>query len=150
MLHPGAELQAGPTADLETVSALDEPLAWAELHFHPGAGWESTGPGQQYRLNLMCVGQPGRSGGEGDHGIAQPDRMNRERYSAPPRKFFYLLEQIGYTVQKHVPVATQWLHGPKMEKACYLLNSRLSICSLVGRAGVEPTTNGLKVRCSTN
>ena len=38
-------------------------------------------------------------------------------------------------------------------KARYIFSSRLSICSkgiLVGRAGVEPTTNGLKVRCSTN
>jgi hypothetical protein len=35
-------------------------------------------------------------------------------------------------------------------KACYLLNSRLCISVLVGRAGFEPATNGLKVRCSTN
>jgi hypothetical protein len=44
-------------------------------------------------------------------------------------------------------------NGLIMKKACYLFNSRLSICRkayLVGCAGVEPTTNGLKVRCSTN
>jgi hypothetical protein len=30
-----------------------------------------------------------------------------------------------------------------------LLRSANSLNLLVGRAGVEPTTNGLKVRCST-
>jgi hypothetical protein len=41
----------------------------------------------------------------------------------------------------------------KMKKARYLLNSGLSMAEaglVVGCAGVEPTTNGLKVRCSTN
>ena len=40
-----------------------------------------------------------------------------------------------------------------MKKARYLFSSELSIAEkayLVGPAGVEPTTNGLKVRCSTN
>ncbi len=39
------------------------------------------------------------------------------------------------------------------KKACYRLSSRLFNAHkayLVGCAGVEPTTNGLKVRCSTN
>ena len=41
----------------------------------------------------------------------------------------------------------------RKRKACYCLNSRLANAGkayLVGPAGVEPTTNGLKVRCSTN
>jgi hypothetical protein len=41
----------------------------------------------------------------------------------------------------------------KNKKARYLFSSGLFIANkacLVGPAGVEPTTNGLKVRCSTN
>ena len=45
--------------------------------------------------------------------------------------------------RKHVPVATWWLHDPESKKACYLLNSKLSLCSLVGRHGLEPWTKGL-------
>jgi hypothetical protein len=40
--------------------------------------------------------------------------------------------------------------APENKKPCYRLDSRVFIPYLVGRAGVEPTTNGLKVRCSTN
>lgn len=36
------------------------------------------------------------------------------------------------------------------QKSRYNFNSCSGLYSLVGRAGVEPTTNGLKVRCSTN
>ena len=53
-------------------------------------------------------------------------------------------------IGRHRPCA---LTGATSEKAHYVLSSRLfSPCKgkLVGRAGVEPTTNGLKVRCSTN
>jgi hypothetical protein len=44
-------------------------------------------------------------------------------------------------------------YGPKREKACYCLDSRLSVFHLgymVGRGRLELPTNGLKVRCSTN
>jgi hypothetical protein len=37
----------------------------------------------------------------------------------------------GYTVQKHVLVATWWLHRAQKEKAHYLLNSGLSFVYLV-------------------
>jgi hypothetical protein len=37
----------------------------------------------------------------------------------------------------------------RMKKACYGFRSRLLV-EVVGRAGFEPATNGLKVRCSTN
>ena len=47
----------------------------------------------------------------------------------------------------------QTVTSTKNKKACYFFSSRLFNAykgNLVGRAGVEPTTNGLKVRCSTN
>ena len=40
--------------------------------------------------------------------------------------------------------------GAYVKKPRYLFDSGVSLLYLVGRAGVEPTTNGLKVRCSTN
>ena len=67
-----------------------------------------------------------------------------------PAGFFLLNASMRYKTMY------SWLHEsekPKNKKACYELNSRLSMPregNLVGCAGVEPTTNGLKVRCSTN
>ena len=36
------------------------------------------------------------------------------------------------------------------KKARYRFDSAFSLCSLVGPEGFEPSTNGLRVRCSTN
>ena len=45
---------------------------------------------------------------------------------------------------------TDCLQTTGKKKAHYSLCSALSLCVLVGPVGVEPTTNGLRVRCSTN
>ena len=44
-----------------------------------------------------------------------------------------------------VPAATWWLHDPEKEKPRYRLDSRVSLYSLVGPEGFEPSTNGLRV-----
>jgi hypothetical protein len=47
-----------------------------------------------------------------------------------------------YAVQNEVPVATQWLHGPKNKKPRYLLDSGVSIYTLGWLMALEPTTTG--------
>ena len=42
------------------------------------------------------------------------------------------------------------LHRTGKKKPRYRIDSRVSLCGLVGRTRFELVTNGLKVRCSTN
>ena len=56
------------------------------------------------------------------------------------------LEHVGNTgILTKTPYTSAYIKKPR-----YLIDSGVSLLYLVGRAGVEPTTNGLKVRCSTN
>ena len=49
----------------------------------------------------------------------------------------------GFTVCNLVPQSVNSLQEPQKEKACYLMNSRLSLCRLVGRHRLELWTKGL-------
>ena len=82
----------------------------------------------------------------------QPERPHRRQsaYTHQPiarrvRVFFRLALCSIPEIDLHPP-----LHTLEKEKPRYRFDSRVSLLYLVGRAGVEPTTNGLKVRCSTN
>ena len=75
---------------------------------------------------------------------------NATSYQARRMRALFWLVPVVHTVQKHVPVATQWLHDPQKQKACYLFRSRLSIYGMGWLMGLEPTTTGITILDSTN
>lgn len=61
------------------------------------------------------------------------------------RKLYFLLNDCDTGRGR---IDEKW-RGKKDKKEKASIKDAFSIC-LVGRVGLEPTTNGLKVRCSTN
>ena len=60
------------------------------------------------------------------------------------------LATTNYSVEDKVLTTVFWLSRKDVKKTpSTFVQGALNVL-MVGRAGVEPTTNGLKVRCSTN